>query len=400
MKAYLKTKCSVTRRYLFPGLRFVTAPLLTCLALLSISVTTPTVASGLSANPNPPRNIFIEPPPLKEYVEIDLGGINGLNINQAGQIVGNKDFSPGIAHAAFWASSQSAAIDLGTLPGFLSVAFGINSQREIVGYGYHADFTVEQPLYWANPHSAPVELPGLPPGFLGEVYSINSSGQIVGQFFNADFSVNPAVFYQNSNATPVYLPQLSDGFPIGVATSINDAGNIFGDACDATESVCYAVSWANSTSTPVALASPGHGFIYSFAVFPSHALNSAGNMVGYSYTPGFASTRATYWASSSSPAVVLKTVSAFTNTVAAGISDNGQIVGYAYNENFSESHAFLWPSATRQGIDLTTFFPAGSNWDLDEIYAIAVNNHGGIVGGGYFTDGTQHGFVLIPVHGD
>ena len=112
-------------------------------------------------------------------------------------------------------------------------------------------------MYWANPHSAPVELPGLPPGFLGEVYSINSSGQIVGQFFNADFSVNPAVFYQNSNATPVYLPQLSDGFPIGVATSINDAGNIFGDACDATESVCYAVSWANSTSTPVALASPG-----------------------------------------------------------------------------------------------------------------------------------------------
>ena len=51
-------------------------------------------------------------------MEIDLGGINGLNINQAGQIVGNKDFSPGIAHAAFWASSQSAAIDLGTLPGY------------------------------------------------------------------------------------------------------------------------------------------------------------------------------------------------------------------------------------------------------------------------------------------
>ncbi len=398
MKAYLETHCSFTLSYLVQRLRLVTKPLFTRLAPLFICITTP-VASGLAANPDPPRNIFIEPPPQKQYMEIDLGGINGLNINRSGQIVGNKDFSPGIAHAAYWASSQSAAIDLGTLPGFLSVAFGINSQREIVGYGYHADFSVEQPLYWASPHSAPVPLPGLPPGLLGEVYDINSSGQIVGQFFNQDFSVNPAVFYPNSEAAPIYLQELSDELYTSVATNINDAGNIFGDACDQAGDVCYAVSWANSASTPVALASPGHGFIYSFAVFPSHALNSAGNMVGYSYTPGFASTRATYWASSTSPAVILKTVGTFTNTVAAGISDNGQIVGYAYNDDFSESHAFLWPSATRQGIDLTVFFPAGSNWNLDQTYALAVNTHGEIVGGGYFKDGTQHGFALVPAHG-
>ena len=100
--------------------------------------------------------------------------------------------------------------------------------------------------------------------------------------------------------------------------------------------------------------------------------------------PASPTVRAVLWASSSSPAVVLSTVSEFTNTVAAGISDNGQIVGYGFNDDFSRSRAFIWPSSTSQGIDLTTFFPAGSNWDLDSTFAIAVNNRGEIIGGGSF----------------
>ena len=88
-------------------------------------------------------------------------------------------------------------------------------------------------------------------------------------------------------------------------------------------------------------------------------------MVGYAYNADFSAERAVFWASSSSPAVILSTVGEFTNAVAAGISDNGQIVGIGYNEDFSRMRPFLWPSATSQGIDLTTFFPAGSNWDLD-----------------------------------
>ena len=86
--------------------------------------------------------------------------------------------------------------------------------------------------------------------------------------------------------------------------------------------------WANSTSTPVALASTGGGFIYTFVVFYSHGINNVGKMVGYAYTPGFATLHAVLWTSSSSPAVVLNTVGEFSNAVAAGISDNGKIVGY------------------------------------------------------------------------
>jgi uncharacterized membrane protein len=276
----------------------------------------------------------------------------------------------------------------------------MNPLREIVGYAFNADFSVELPLFWATPNSAPVELPGLPAGFLGEVYDINPAGQIVGQFVSADFSVERAVFWPNSNAAPVYLPQLSDEFPFTLASSINASGNILGDAC-ADFFVCdgHATFWATSASTPIALASPGGEFIYTNIVLPGHAINGAGNMVGYAHNADFSAERAVFWASSSSPAVILSTVGEFTNAVAAGISDNGQIVGIGYSEDFSRQRPFLWPSATSQGIDLTAFFPPGSNWDLDSLFAVTINNRGEIVGSGLFSDGTVHNFVLIPVHG-
>jgi uncharacterized membrane protein len=362
-----------------------------------------TLGLGLSAAADAPRRTFIastpQAPPQVQYRVIELGGRRANDISQSGQIVGSKVFAAGPYHAAFWASSQSAPIDLGTLPDFpSSTAVGMNPRREIVGIAYSDDFSVEVPLFWASPNSAPVELPGLPAGLLSEVYDINPSGQIVGQFFSADFSVDQAVLWPSSNAAPVYLPQLNENLPLSGAASINASGNILGDSCAADFVECHATFWATSTSTPVALASPGGDFIYTDFVLPGHAINGAGNMVGFARNADFSAERAVFWASSSSPAVILSAAGEFTNAVAAAISDNGQIVGIGYNEDFSRQRPFLWPSATSQGIDLTTFFPAGSSWDLDSMFAAAVNNRGEIVGSGLFSDGTVHNFVLIPVH--
>ena len=367
-----------------------------CLAMLEL---------GSSAGADAPRRSFVTstaPVPAQvEFIVIELGGRRANDISQSGQIVGSKEVpAPGLFHAAFWSSSQSAPIDLGTLPDFPnSTAVGMNPRREIVGIAYSDDFSVERPLFWGSPDSAPVELPGLPVGLSSEVYDINPSGKIVGQFFSADFSVDRAVLWPNSNAAPIYLPQLSKSLPLSGAASINASGNILGDSCDAELVECHATFWATSTSAPVALASPGGEFIYTDFVLPGHAINGAGNMVGYARNGDFSAERAVFWASSSSPAVILTTAGEFTNAVAAGISDNGQIVGSGYNEDFSKSRPFLWPSVNSQGIDLTTFFPAGSNWDLDSLFAVTVNNRGEIVGSGLFTDGTVHNFVLIPVHG-
>ena len=338
-------------------------------------------------------------PPHVQYMVVELEGRRANDISQSGQIVGNKEFAPGIRHAAFWPNSRSAPIDLGTLPGLGSVAEAINPRREIVGYAFNEDSSVERPLFWASTNSAPVELPGLPAGLLSEVYDINPSGKIVGQFFASDFSVERAVFWPNSNAAPVYLRQLSDDFPHSAAIGINASGNILGDGCHADFVECHAVFWATRASAPVALVSPGGEFIYTDIDLPGHGINGAGNMVGHAYNADFSADRAVFWASSSSPAVILSTGGEFINAFAAGISDNGQIVGTGYNEDFSKSRPFIWPNSTSQAIDLTTFFPTGSNWDLDSLFTVTVNNRGEIIGSGLFNDGTVHNFVLIPVHG-
>ena len=95
------------------------------------------------------------------------------------------------------------------------------------------------------------------------------------------------------------------------------SGNILGDGCDEDFVECHAAFWANSASAPVALASPGGEFIYTDVglnrgvVAP--ALNNAGSMVGFAHNPDFSATRAVFWASSSSPAVILSTTGEFTN---------------------------------------------------------------------------------------
>src|SRR5947207_11126718 len=369
-------------------------PLAICLVTLGLS---------LSATAEAPRKTLItstpKVSPQVQYIVVELGGRRANDISQSGQIVGSKEVpAPGLYHAAFWPSSQSAPIDLGTLPGFpSSTAVGMNQRREMVGIAYSDDFSVELPLFWASPNSAPIELPGLPAGLLSEVYDLNPSGKIVGQFFSADLSVDRAVLWPSSNAAPVYPPQLSKNLPLSGAAGVNASGNVLGDSCAADFVECHATFWATNTSTPVALASPGGEFIYTDFVLPGHAITGAGNMVGFARNADFSAERAVFWASSSSPAVILSTVGKFTNAVAAGISDNGQIVAIGYNEDFSKQRPFFWPSATSQGIDLTTFFPAGSNWDLDSMFAVTVNNRVEIVGSGLFNDGTGHNFVLIPV---
>jgi uncharacterized membrane protein len=369
----------------------------------ALAICLATLGLGLSATADAPRRTFItsspQAPPQVRYMVIELGGRRANDISESGQIVGNEQFPSGIRHAAFWPSSRSAPIDLGTLPGLGSVAESINPRREIVGYAFNEDSSVERPLFWASANNAPVELPGLPAGLLSEVYDINPPGHIVGQFFSTDFSVEEAVFWPNSNAAPVYLRQLSDQFPHSAASGINPSGNILGDGCDADFVECHAVFWTTSTSTPVALASPGGEFIYTDIDLPGHQINGAGNIVGHAYNADFSADRAVFWASSLSPAVVLSTVGEFTNAFAAGISDNGQIVGTGYNEDFSKQRPFIWPNSTSQAIDLSTFFPSGSNWDLDSLFTVTVNNRGEIIGSGLFNDGTVHNFVMIPVHG-
>ena len=340
--------------------------------------------------------------PQVQYTVIDLGtdGV-GNQITDSGRIVGSINFGGPDRDAAFWPTPQSPPIDLGTLPGFTgSRGFGINPRGQMVGYDFLPDFSEARPLFWASSQSAPMELPGLPVGFAGLASAISPVGQIVGTFFASDFSVSQPVVWPRSNAAPIYLPELSETLRFGGAISINAVGNILGDGFDEDFVESRALFWANSASAPVALASPGGEFIYTDVALTggsvAPALNNAGSMVGFAHNADFSATRAVFWASSSSPAVILSTTGEFTNGGAEGINDKRQIVGTAFNSDFSDLHAFLWASPASQGIDLNTVIPPGSGWEL--IVARSINNRGEISGAGLL-NGEQHAVALIPVHG-
>src|SRR5207302_328440 len=172
MKTYLKTNRSFTRNCLLSGLRFVTAPLFTCLAALFISVTTPAVASGPSANPDAPTSTFVTstpqaPPPVR-YMLIELRGRTSFDISQSGQIVGqffNADFS--VNPAVFWPNSNAAPIYLHVLSNklFTSVATSINASGNILGDACdQAEFECHA-VFWANSTSTPVALASPGGGF-------------------------------------------------------------------------------------------------------------------------------------------------------------------------------------------------------------------------------------------
>ena len=340
--------------------------------------------------------------PQVQYTVIDLGtdGV-GNQITDSGRIVGSINFGGPDRDAAFWPTPQSPPIDLGTLPGFTgSRGFGVNPRGEIVGYGSPTRFYRLGPCFGqalkVRPWNCPVCRSGLqvwrPPSV--------QSARLSATFFASDFSVLQPVVWPRSNAAPIYLAELSETLRFGGAISINAVGNILGDGFDEDIVESRAVFWANSASAPVALASPGGEFIYTDVALTggsvAPALNNAGSMVGFAHNADFSATRAVFWASSSSPAVILSTTGEFTNGGAEGINDKRQIVGTAFNSDFSDLHAFLWASPTSQGVDLNTVIPPGSGWELK--VARSINNRGEISGAGLL-NGEDHAFALIPVHG-
>jgi len=123
-------------------------------------------------------------------------------------------------------------------------------------------------------------------------------------------------------------------------------------------------------------------------------MNNGGQIVGFAFNADGSETRAAFWASSSSPAIILIATEEFSNGTTESINENGQIVGTAYNGDFSDNHAFVWPNSNSAGIDLNTVIPPNSGWILN--VARSINNRGEISAAGEL-NGTQHACLLVPV---
>src|ERR1019366_5315529 len=109
-------------------------------------------------------------------------GIEAVNLNSQGQVVGNSDVKGDAYFHAFLWSRETGIHDLGVLPGDAhSAANGINDAGEVVGVSLDANFNPR--AFLLQNHTMTdlnTLIPADSPLFLITACSINSSGEIIG----------------------------------------------------------------------------------------------------------------------------------------------------------------------------------------------------------------------------
>lgn len=168
--------------------------------------------------------------PIKDHAMVNLNTLlppgsgwkltAAYGINDAKHVVG-KGVLKGATHAFLWLGS-GAPIDLGTLGGDISVAFGLNSSDEVVGYSSVKKTGAFHGFVWKK--GVMKDIGALPPSYPNSVaQAINEKGCVVGDAFTA--ALYKPIF-EGGSLGPTSHPILySDGVLIDVNTLIpTDSG--------------------------------------------------------------------------------------------------------------------------------------------------------------------------------
>lgn len=289
-------------------------------------------------------------------VMLDLGTLGGSNsgacaINDFGQVVGcaeppyrGPEYARGLEHAFLWQNGQMTPL----LPpggGLSSWAMDISNSGEVVGFwdddGYYPDSgsTIfnswnQHACLW-NSEGVIINIGSLD-GQYSEAYGINDFSQVVG---NSDASGwnSPRAFLWDSG-----LMQDLGGF-YSRAVKVNNAGQIVGNAKFAGWHA-HAVLWEHGVMTDLGIPTD-----VSFTSSRALGINNFGQIVGYSYHNGGAYSRAFLWEQGEMFNLneLVSSASGWVLTEAHAINDAGQIVGYGINPA-GEIHGFLltpvsWP---------------------------------------------------------
>ncbi len=356
-------------------------------------------------------------------------------INFLGDVVGVTTTVSGESHAAILAlNSQPTVIDLGTLGGYGSEAYGINDLTEVVGsssdaYGcVHAFLVTPETDQAGNPvwyrDEDPADgindlmidldpLTGLYPDTYSSAVAINNLGQVVGWATgwneNSEIVLDIAVLWQlgaDGNVSAVELPGLNGSSSVD-AYDINDLGQVVGRAYTS-DGQYHAVLWEvdadGNVSAPVDLGYLAPEHEYSEAT----GINELGEVVGVSRTSdrkwhAFLVTPVTdaagnwVWYSDGDGDgindLMIDLGLPDKSSGADGVNDSAQVVGWADFGRKPKTGAFLWENGVMT--PLNELIPSEPKWSLWSAYSI--NEAGQIVGGGVAgREKESHGYLLTP----
>jgi probable HAF family extracellular repeat protein len=303
-------------------------------------------------------------------------------INDVGQVIGRgyRESSPRSEHHAFlW--QNGTTIDLGTLGGDRSYAWGINNLGQVVGASVTSS-GFRHPYLWQNGVMTDLGTYGSDNSSMA--IGINNNGQVVGWSYQTAYPpyghptafTNHAVLWQNGGITD--LGVLS-GDNASSAYTINDLGQVFGSSFkyDTSNSIQSLFRWQNGAMTNL-------GNIDSNAFINS--INNQGLAVGELYE-GYNGS-AFLWQNGTTT-----NLDSLGGTFASAydVNEAGTVVGYSDTNNGSGS-AVMWRNG--QIFNLNNLLQPNSGWQL--ISANGINNNGQIVGIGDF-NGQRKGFLLTPV---
>ncbi len=217
---------------------------------------------------------------LPGYEFIDLGTLGGFyscaySINSSGQIVGMAANSSNCVRATLFDPTGSGNnIDLGTIGGCCGVARSINDRGQIVGWSSDSSTGWSKAtLFDPTGNGDNVDLGSLGVGLSG-AYSVNNNGHIVGYAFNSSsYSERATLFDPTGNGENIDL-STPDGSWSEVAYSINDKAQIVGKAQKSADYVCATLFDPNGSGNNIDLGTLGGS--HSAA----HSINDTGQIVG------------------------------------------------------------------------------------------------------------------------
>lgn len=313
---------------------------------------------------------------VAQYDIIDLGTLGGtissaFGINDAGQVVGTSTL-PGDTESHAVLFDGSDLLDLGTLGGTGAAGFDINIKGQIVGTSSLPGNQVRHAFL--HDGSAVIDL-GTLGGENSYAYAINDYGQVVGFSYLKDFSGRGFLY---DGATMIDLSTLG---ATGYAYDINNDGHIVGQGPQN-----HAFLFDGTAMTDLGTL----GGTKSIAT----AINDNGWVVGLSdsYDGIYDIDHAFLYDGSAMIDLATPNGDNLGISLANDINNSRQIVGKSTTDGFEE-HAFLYDSLFGM-VDLNQLISPESGWLLLE--ATCINNAGQIAGNGLL-NGQDRAFLLDPV---